>query len=258
MGMLDRIKKRHLDGFKDFVQSMETSSGAHRVQIFTAGLLEDPVYMSYVMKNIRTFDDFFKLSSDEIDSVLSTQDQMLTLFAKSLWGSDDSIMMSIESLIPRYMSKLKDELSYLSQVSAQEKDSARTFILKTVRRLQNEEKIFGFSWQLPPQDLFYPKSYRDGNNQILFENGITAAEGDFFKDRRTGLWKHYYDNGKLLAEGEYNDGLKSGHWTFYFSNGNLKAQGKYRLDARHGLWKEWDRKGSLTEIIFEEGVKKES
>jgi hypothetical protein len=256
MGMLDRIKKKQNEGFKEFVISMETSSGTTRGQIFTAGVLEDPVFMSYVMKNIRTFDDFMKLDSDDIDAVLSSQDQIMTLFAKVLFGSDESKIMEMESLIPRLMSKLKDEISYLKEVTVQEKDGAKFYIMKVVRKLQTEERINGFKWTLPPMDVYYPKQIKDGQIKIYFEDGTIAAEGIYLKGKRMGDWRHYYDTGKILAEGDYFDGMKSAIWKFYYSNGTLKSEGKYKADQKHGVWKEYDRNGVITEVEYNEGVKK--
>lgn len=256
MGMLDRIKKRQIDGFKEFVINMETTAATSRAQIFTAGVLEDPIFMSYVMKNIRTFDDFLNLDSGEIDTILKSQDQIIGLFAKCLFGSDTAKIMSLESSIPRHMSRLKDELSYLKDVSPSEREGAKFYIMKVVRKFQQEEKIHGFQWRLPPQDVYYPKTLKDGAAKILFENGSMAAEGEHSKGKRSGFWKHYYDIGVLLAEGDYSDGLKTGVWVFYYSNGNLKAQGKYKADLKHGVWKEWDRAGVLTETEYLEGVKK--
>jgi hypothetical protein len=256
MGMLDRIKKRQNDGFKEFVINMETTAAVTRAQIFTAGVLEDPIYMSYVMKNIRTFDHFLELDSDDIDTVLSSQDQIMTLFAKCLNGAEEAKIMSLESTIPRLFSKFKDELSYLSDVSQQEKDGARFYIMKVTRKLQMEEKIHGFSWKFPPQDVYYPKVHKDGDAKIYFENGVVAAEGGYSKGRRIGAWRHNYDVGNVLAEGDYLDGAKTGVWVFYYSNGNIKAQGKYRADLKNGLWKEWDRNGVMSEVEYQEGVRK--
>lgn len=256
MGMLDRIKKRQIDGFKEFVINMETTGLQSRTQIFTAGVLEDPIFMNYVMKNLKTFDDFLELDSDDIETVLTSQEQVLTLFAKCLYDSDPSQIQKMESTIPRYYSKLKDELSYLKDVPVTEKEGAKFYILKLVRKFQMEEKIHGFRWNLPPQDLYYPKSYKDGEHKVFFENGVLAAQGEYSKGKRSGFWKHNYDTGKLLAEGDYSDGFKTGTWVFYYSNGNLKSQGKYKSDLKHGPWKEWDRKGVQTEVEYNEGVKK--
>jgi hypothetical protein len=256
MGMLDRIKKRQIDGFKEFVINMETTGAQSRAQIFTAGVLEDPVFMSYVMKNIRTFDDFLELSSEDIDMVLMSQEQMLGLFAKSLFGSDEAQIMSLEATIPRLMYRFKDEISYLKEVSPAEREGAKFYIMKVARKFQMDEKIQGFPWKLPPQDIYYPKQFKEGPAKIYFESGVVAAEGSYLKAKRMGFWRHNYDTGNILAEGDYFNGLKAGVWVFYYSNGNIKAQGKYKTDLKHGIWKEWDRNGSLNEVDYHEGVKK--
>lgn len=256
MGMLDRIKKRQIDGFKEFVINMETTGTAKRGQIFTAGVLEDPIFMSYVMKNIRTFEDFLSMDSDDIEAVLTAQDQTMTVFAKCMFGSDGSKLSSLENIIPRHISKFKDELSYLKDVSLKECEGAKFYIMKIVRKFQMDEKIQGFSWKLPPQEVYYPKQYKDGVVKVLFENNVVAAEGSYLKGRRIGFWQHNYDQGNILAEGDYSEGLKTGVWVFYYSNGKLRSQGKYKMDLKHGNWKEWDRNGVLSEVEYNEGVKK--
>lgn len=249
--MLDRIKKKQLIGFKEFVQNMETTPATKRVHIFMTGVLEDPIYMNWVMKNIKSFADVLKLPSEDIEAVLLIQEQLITIFAKSILNE------SIDPLVflPRLGGRVKDELSYLGEISEQEIASARSYILKMTRKLQMEEKIIGFDWLLPPQDVFFNKHIKDGHEQVYFDNGMLAAEGEYSKAKRVGYWKHNYDNGKLLAEGEYLDGLKVGTWVFYYSNGNIKSQGKYLNDQKHGIWQEWDRNGVLSEFKYREGVK---
>ena len=116
--------------------------------------------------------------------------------------------------------------------------------------------VHGAHWNLPPQDVYYPKLNKDGIAKLHFESGVIAAEGMFSKGKRLGPWRHNYDGGNILAEGDYMDGLKAGVWVFYYSNGNLKSQGRYKSDLKHGRWKEWDRSGAMTEVEYNEGVKK--
>jgi hypothetical protein len=253
MSMLDRIKKRQNEGFKEFVLNMETTPGIIRGQIFITGVLEDPVYMSYVMKNIRTFEDFLKLHPDEIELVLNSQEQMITLLAKCLFSSDD--FKNISQFKPRHQTKLNDELFYIKEVTPIEREGAKFYIVKQARKFQSEEQIKGFEWLLPPQELYYPKPYKDGPVTIHFENEVVAAEGNCLKSKRFGFWRHNYDNGNILAEGEYSEGLKTGVWVFYYSNGNIRSQGKFKGDLRHGIWKEWDREGKITEIEFHQGAR---
>ena len=256
MGMLDRIKKRSFEGFKEFVLNMETTGAISRQQILMAGILEDPIFMTYVMKNVRTFEDFLNLPSDDIDTVIKTQEQIMGVLAKCLFGMPEDKLMAFESSIPKHMSRLKDELSYLKEVTPSEKEGARYFIMKVVRKLQMQETLQGFPWHLPSQEIFHPKVYKDGKCQIYFESGVKAAEGTILKGRRQNSWKHHYDSGTLMAEGDYNDGLKTGVWVYYYGNGNIKSQGKYKTDLKQGKWKDWDRAGVLIESEYNEGVKK--
>jgi hypothetical protein len=255
MSMLDRIKKRRYDGFKEFVVNIETTSSANRQHIFLNGVLEDPIFMSEVMKNIRNLEDFLNLPTHEISSVFQTQDQLIKIFAKCVFGWSAEKLVSLERVIPKYVSNIREELSYLNDVSNVDRESSIGFLLKTVRNLQAKELIAGFPWKLPPQDIFNPKIYVDGPVQITFESGLLAAEGPIFRGKRVSSWKHYYDSGQLLAEGEYSDGLKSGLWTHYYINGSKRSEGKYVGDLKHGQWKEWDRSGDLREINYVEGVK---
>lgn len=255
--MLDRIKKKQIDGFKEFVINMETTAIEKRVQIFTTGVLEDPLYMNYVMRNIRTFQDLLKLGSDDLDKLILSQEQILTLFAKSLHSSKELELFSMEENLPHLTSRFRDELSYIKEISSKEQDGARIYILKLARKLQLEEKINGFPWILPPQDVYYPKTFKDGPLKIFFENQSIAMEGEIKKGRRSGGWKHYYDNGKLLAEGDYLEGVKAGEWKFYFGNGEIKSEGKYKDDSRNGKWLEWDRNGKCTEVNYVDGIRKD-
>jgi len=258
MGMLERIKKKHFEGFKEFVLNMETTGSLKRQQILMAGILEDPVFMTYVMMNVRNFNDFMTLPSEEIDKVLLKQEQLLSVLAKGLFGMPEEKITEFTQAIPKFTSKIKDELSYLKEVTPMEKEGARYHILKIVRKLQMQEQIGGFKWNLPPQDLFQVKTPKDGPSKTFFESGILAAEGEVTKSKRSNFWKHYYDSGKLMAEGEYQEGLKTNVWVYYYGNGDIKSQGRYRSDLKQGIWKEWDRNGVAAEAEFHEGVKKES
>lgn len=254
MAMLERIKKKQLEGFREFVISLETTAISSRGQIFTSGVLEDPMYMSWVMKNIRTFEDFLKLPADEIEKVLASQENIVNVFAKSI--EDRSMGISfVESTIPRLLAKIKDEWEFLGNVTPEQRMSARSHIMKVTRKLQVSEEILGFRWQLPPMDIFYPKAYKDGLTEICFDSGVMAAKGMMERGQRVGPWVHYYDNGRILAQGSYLNGLKEGEWAFFYSTGKDRARGKYFGDQRHGMWKEWNRDAVVSEVEYNEGVK---
>lgn len=255
--MLERIKKKQLEGFKEFVHSMETTGTSKRTQIVTAGVLEDPNFMFWVMKNMKTMEDFMTLPGEDVQAVLSSHPQIINVFAKAVFDLPKDQLDNISSSVPKFASQIKDELSYLKEVTGGERESARYFLLKTVRKLQDEEKIQGFGWRLPPMEIFYPKSYPDGKTEIFFESGVLAASGETLRNKRSGSWIHYYDTGKLLAKGTYLEGAKSGDWEFYYGTGNKRAQGEYVNDLRNGVWQEWDRNNVLSEVLYNEGVRQD-
>lgn len=250
MGMLDRIKKKEIAGFKDFVLNMETTIASKRVQIFMTGVLEDPIFMDWVMKNLKTFSDVLKLSRSDLETVLQMQESMPNVFAKSIAEEK----LDLTELIPHLAGRVTEELRYMGELEKSEVAAAQAYILKSVRQLQQAEKIKGFEWKLPSRDLFLSKHCKDGLEKTFFDNGFLASAGEYLKGKRTGPWQHNYDTGKTLAEGEYLGGLKVGNWIFYYANGDKKAQGHYYLDQKHGTWLEWDRKGNMVEINFVEGV----
>lgn len=253
--MLERIKKKQLEGFKEFVLSMETTAPSKRTQIITAGVLEDPNFMFWVMKNMKTMDDFINLPADDVSEVLSSHPQIINVFAKAVFNLPKDQLDSIINSVPQFSSQIRDELSYLKEVNGGERESARYFLLKAVRKLQDQEKIHGFGWRLPAMDIFYPKMYEDGKTSIFFESGVLAATGEIHRSKRSSDWIHYYDTGKLLARGKYVEGMKCGPWEFYYGAGTLRAQGIYLNDLRTGQWKEWDRHNVLSEVLYKEGVR---
>jgi hypothetical protein len=255
MGMLERIKRKQIDGFKDFVQNLEITTGTTKHQIFTTGVLEDPLYMSWVMKNLKTYEDFINLGSGDINTVIASQERIVNVFAKCVWGEEEEKITALESVIPKYMSQLRDELSYLKSVTAAEKEGAKYFMVKATRKLMSEDLLNGFRWSLPPMDVYYPRTFKPGQTELHYESGAIAAKGLIDGGRRMGQWQHFYETGQILAYGDYYDGLKVGEWTFNYSSGKVKAQGKFVSDEKHGQWKEWDRNGELHEVVYSQGTK---
>jgi hypothetical protein len=255
MLMLDRIKKRQLDGFKEFVQNMEITALSKRQQIMTAGILEDPNFMSWVVKNLKAMDDVLNLPTDEMEKVLASQAQIMNIFAKAISDLPQDQITNVVNSNPRFAAQIKDELAYLKAVENAEREGARYYLVKSVRKLQEEEVINGFGWKLPPMDVFYPRTFEDGKVDIYFETGVLAATGEMIKNKRIGKWTHFYDTGTLLASGEYTEGLKTGEWEFFYANGKPRAKGLYFDDLRGGVWDEWDRAGKQKEVYYKDGAK---
>lgn len=256
--MLERIKKKQFDGFRDFVENMEVTASIQRPAILMNGILEDPRFMRWVTKNLRTFKNFMELPADEIEAVIKTNDSVLGVLAKAVEIKGPEDLQELSKAFPRFFGKLKEEIEFRGTgITASERESAQFFLLKTVRRLQRQEAIQGFRWELPPPDVFQERPpVKDGVMQIFFEDGTLAAEGEVLKGKRIGVWRHYYDDGRLLAEGTYVEGLKHGKWLFHYGQGSPRAEGKFISDVRQGLWREWDRNGVEREIEWVDGKRR--
>jgi antitoxin component YwqK of YwqJK toxin-antitoxin module len=56
---------------------------------------------------------------------------------------------------------------------------------------------------------------RQGRFQAFYENGQIASEGQFDRNRESGLWRNFHENGQVAAEGHYQDGRKVGEWHYW-------------------------------------------
>lgn len=249
--MLTRIKKKQYEGFKDFVESLETTTLSSRYNIMVSGILEDPAFMQWVTKNMKTFDQLLELPSDDIEVVIRSNDSMMMMLARAMKNLD---WEKYSGNFTRFLGKLRDEIGYLTEVNPAEQEKAQYFILKAVRKMQRDEKIQGFHWEMPPQDIFLPLALpREGVHQLKFIDGSLAAEGEVLKGKKIGQWKHFFETKKILAEGPYQEDLKEGLWTFFYGNGEKRSEGRYMNDSRHGEWREWSRIGEMSIAEWIEG-----
>ena len=255
MAMLERIKKKQWVGLKEFVESVEVAPQGQRPLILLNGILEDPRFMQWVTKNMKGFQDVLNLPTDELTVLAGSHETMPKVLAKALAVAPEEIG-GLAKIFPRHFSKLREEIEFLSAVPAGEREAARNFVLKAVRKLQREEKIAGFRWELPEQEIFFDRPLpKEGPARLEFQDGKLAAEGEALKGKRVGPWKHFYDNAKLLGEGTYQEGQKTGPWRFYYGDGTPRASGRYVTDSRHGEWEEWDRNGTRRVAQWQDGKK---
>jgi hypothetical protein len=245
MGILRRIKKKEFEGFKDFVKSLETTAHSKRLNIIEAGILEDPVYMMYVFKNMTTPNEVIELVNDSIDMFVKSMPNAINTLAKAFYKTD-KVDFILNEVLPKGLAKdFEEELGLITELRQSEKDAAGYLLIQTYRDLQAQEYIYGKAWDFPPNNILKddPNNRPEGHTVISFENGQTAAEGDMVKGRREGTWVHYYENGVIMARGNWREGLKEGEWTFWHANGKKKSQGVYKEDVKDGTWHNFDRNG---------------
>ncbi|MFZ4714804.1 MAG: toxin-antitoxin system YwqK family antitoxin [Bacteriovoracaceae bacterium] len=255
MGILSRIKRRELEGFKEFVTSLETTTESRRKEIIQIATLEDPIYMSWVLKNISSAKEIIKLSSDQIEKILKALPNGVFVLAKAFYNQPEIEYIKTQVLSRYMLSEFEECLQKVKGLKKAEHEGCQFLIMKMARDLQAKEDIYGPFWFLPPVELMKEDKMKSftGLTEIKFENGTLAAKGPIVKNLRDGEWEHFFDNGKLMAKGDYDQGQKIGPWSFWYVNGNIKSTGIFKNDSKHGVWKEFDQEGKESSCNYEEG-----
>lgn len=240
--------KQKLDiGFKDFVKYLETMPNKLALEVITNGFLEDPVYMTWVLKNLEGLESLFKLDKEDVLKIYKVFPNSTQIFLRALKNQKDE-MDFVQNKLPSFISKqYLVDLENEKVTQAQQEDS-RIKIIQVLYQYR-EERI------IPPREFFIPPlAVLDGSSQVLnsigqlrqfYENGAVAILGEFSRKKKNGEWVSYYENGKIYSEGHYVDGLKEGVWCFYFSNGKIKTTGEYKEDLKIGEWKTFDESGKF-------------
>jgi hypothetical protein len=255
MGILNRIKRQELDGFREFVTNLETTTESKRKEIIQLAVLEDPIYMNWILKNITDVNKVIRLSSDQFEKILKNLPNGLQILSRAFYNHPDLEFIKTQVLTRFMLGEFEDYLSNIKALKKSEQEGAQFLIMKSMRLLQAQEQIIGPHWFLPPIEIMREDKMKSisGVSEIFFENGNLAARGEILKNLREGFWEHFFENGKLMANGEYDQGQKSGSWSFWYISGKIKSQGEFKNDMKHGTWKEYDSEGTVTVVEFEEG-----
>ncbi|MCY4523797.1 MAG: hypothetical protein OXB84_03565 [Halobacteriovoraceae bacterium] len=258
MNILSKHKRKGVDGFKRFVQNLESTSGKARENIVQTGLLEDPVYMRWVIPNLMTYNYIMKYNDDHVTKILHAMNNSIKIYIAAFFNTKMEKEFIEEKLSNRLKRDYLDEKQFITSINESQEAGARKQILQAMRKLQNSYEIPPYKWDLPPSNVL------DGTNQKIvpnsvfklnFENGKPALIGKTKGKNRDGVWQHFYPNGNPMAVGPYSNGVKSGDWKFLYSNRTMKAEGKYLNDNREGKWLEYDKEGEVQTVTYREGKK---
>lgn len=255
MKMLQRSKKKEMEGFKDFVKNLETTPSEKMLSKFQLCALEDPVYMSWVAKNMMTIEKFFEFSEEEIQTVLSSLKEAVLISAKAIGGTpyEQRLMQSMTK--DDFVEKFKYELTIHTDIKAEDKEASLFSIFKAFRTMQNKDLIQGLPWRLPTIDVvkINKNIAPSGPYELFFddEKKVKALSGELKTKQRIGVWEHFFTNGNLMAKGEYAEDEMNGNWTFYYPDGSPKSEGQYSGGKKVGTWKEWDRNKVETTVSYE-------
>ncbi len=255
MYTLTKHKKLGLKGFKTFVKNLELFPEETVKTIISVGLLEDPVYIKWALKNKVGFHYFLKLDYESVLKVISKLGRsglQLIVFAIKDHELEDEFLKKnmTEKVLFEY-----EELSKYTLVTEQESNIGKFRIMEVMLELEMNYEIPSFAWDLPSLEVMQGKSHRlgkDGSYLQKYLNGNIALEGQLIHMLREGSWRHYYPNGSLMAEGIYLQGEKNGNWDFYHPDGSRKSVGSYKEDLKNGKWIEYAN-GEGLELKYKEG-----
>jgi len=93
------------------------------------------------------------------------------------------------------------------------------------------------------------KQNRYNFDEVFKEDGFLFLKQD--STLVSGICYNHFDNGKLEFEITFKNGKEDGLLRFWFDNGEPQLEGHNVDGERHGLFKMWNKKGQLTELIFE-------
>ena len=80
----------------------------------------------------------------------------------------------------------------------------------------------------------YYKQKKDGLWKFYSEEGILKSTETYLNDQKNGESKVYYDNGKVYRVETYSADVKDGPWLEYFDSGMKKTIGGYKDGKRQG------------------------
>lgn len=82
--------------------------------------------------------------------------------------------------------------------------------------------------------------YIDGSDSadaVLFDiNGKPIAEGKYFAEKKTGVWKQISD-GRKISEEEFVNGMKHGKSRIYYPTGELLEETEWKDNKRNGSYR---------------------
>lgn len=82
------------------------------------------------------------------------------------------------------------------------------------------------------------------------ENSYKIFEGQYFDNKRNGLFRKYYQRAdQLTYEENYKDNLPNGQFTWWFSNGQVESKKYFDNGKPIGQWEFYDDKGKLIKKV---------
>ncbi|MBP5296034.1 MAG: hypothetical protein J6Y94_01730 [Bacteriovoracaceae bacterium] len=228
MGMLTKHKKKGLEGFQNFVRNIETASSDSFKNILQAAMIEDPIYITWALKNLMHFEDVVELEDDPFETLLKALPNRQTWVYAFGHSEMEPLLLGKVSKVVRQ--QFLDELALVPKISPGQQLQARNSCIVKLRDMQKNHELDPYKWQLPAQDVLDGSHFKlpnKGEVVLDYESGTPALRGSTENHMRTGNWEIFYPNGQKYAEGAFKEDQKDGVWKFYGPRGEAKMVQTY-------------------------------
>ena len=226
--MLTKHKKKGLEGFQNFVCNIETASLDSFRNILQVAMIEDPIYITWALKNLMHFQDVMALEDDPFEALLKALPNRRTWVYAFGRSEMEPLFLGKVSKITRQ--QFLDELALVNEITPAQQLQARNACITKIRSLQKNHELDPYPWKLPAQEVLdgsHLKLPTSGEVVLDYESGTPALRGKTENHQRTGHWDVFFPNGQKYAEGEYKEDQRDGQWQFYGPRGELKIQQNY-------------------------------
>ncbi len=108
---------------------------------------------------------------------------------------------------------------------------------------------FPETMQITAEERFIDEelTIKDGPVIYWYDNGVVKSQGEYKKDKASGVWENYlFPSGLLKSEGKYENNKKEDLWTYYDSKGRKYLEVSYIADEFDGGFTKYD---SLKNVI---------
>ena len=228
MGMLTKHKKKGLEGFKNFVCNIETASNESFKNILQAAMIEDPVYITWALKNLMHFEDVVQLEDDPFEALLNALPNRQTWVYAFGRSEMEPLFLGKVSKVTRQ--RFLDELAIAPKFTPGQQQQARNSCIIKLREMQKNHELDPYKWNLPPQEVLegsHLKAPNKGEVALDYTPGQPALRGQMENHMRVGPWEVFYPNGQKYASGSYKEDQKDGVWEFFGPRGEAKMKLTY-------------------------------
>jgi len=182
MYILTKHKKKGEEGFKGFVRSLATMGSATFKNVLQMALLEDPVYMKWIMTNLSAtgFDFFTRLDKTSVQKVYNEINNPLRIFVLALSNFEDCKNFINEKFLPTMKAQFMEEAEMTQNITPAQQTASKTIIIEKMFELQKRREIPDTDWEIPAKEVLSGENHKivaNGDFLLVFENGKPALRG---------------------------------------------------------------------------------